>query len=214
MTGIAATCTTTGLTEGKKCSDCYAILIAQAIIPEKPHTESDWIIDIAATTELEGEKHTECTVCGATVRTVAIPCSSSEGLLFRLNSDRKSYTVVGIGTCTDTKLIIPSKYNGLPVTAIGNDFVKGNASIISINIPDSITNIGSNAFSGCTSLTSITIPDSVTSIGQFAFYDCTSLTRICYNGTKAQWNSIRKINHWNISTGNCTIYCTDGNISK
>ncbi len=76
----------------------------------------------------------------------------SEELKFTLNSDGSSYSVIGIGTCTDTDVVIPSTYEGLPVTSIGN-----------------------YAFSGCTSLVSITIPDSVTSIGYDAFTFCTSL---------------------------------------
>ena len=36
------------------------------------HTESDWIIDKAATTQAEGEKHIECTVCKAVLKTEKI----------------------------------------------------------------------------------------------------------------------------------------------
>ena len=62
--------------------------------------------------------------------------------------------------------------------------------------------------------TSVTIPDSVTEVGNYAFLYCSSLTSINYNGTKAQWNAISKGSPWNSYTGNYTIYCTDGNISK
>ena len=88
-----------------------------------------------------------CTVCGAE--------RANEELKYSLNSDGTAYTVTGIGTCTDTEIIIPSEYNAKPVTSIGY-----------------------NAFSGCTGLTSITIPDSVTSIGGGAFRNCTGLTSI------------------------------------
>lgn len=37
ITGTPATCTTTGLTDGKKCKDCGEILTAQTVIPAKGH---------------------------------------------------------------------------------------------------------------------------------------------------------------------------------
>ena len=43
----------------------------------------------------------------------------SEGLAYALNDDGAGYTVTGIGECTDTELVIPAMYNGLPVTSIG-----------------------------------------------------------------------------------------------
>lgn len=58
---------------------------------------------------------------------------ASEGLEFTLSSDGKYYTVSEIGTCTDTDVVIPSKYENLPVKKIGY-----------------------GAFSGCSSLTDIT----------------------------------------------------------
>ena len=102
---------------------------------------------------------------------------ASEGLSYTLSNYKTYYIVSGIGTCTDTDIVIPEKYNGYPVTTIGVQAFYG-ANITSVTIPDSVTSIGDDAFSYCTSLTSITIPDSVTSIGICAFRGCTGLTQV------------------------------------
>ncbi len=91
-----------------------------------------------------------CTICGEN--------NLSEGLQYTLNSDEASYSVSGRGTCTDTNIVIPAVYDGLPVTSIGYGAFSDCTSIISIIIPNSVTNIRSSAFSGCTSLESITLP--------------------------------------------------------
>ena len=101
----------------------------------------------------------------------------SEGLEFTSNGDGTCY-VSGIGTCAETDIIIPSKYNGKPVTSIGDYAFNRCTGLTDIVIPDSVTSIGDRAFWDCTSLTSIVIPDSVTSIGGFAFIGCTGLTDV------------------------------------
>lgn len=102
----------------------------------------------------------------------------SIGLALELNYDGMSYSVTGIGTCTDTDIIVPRFYDSKFITSIGYEAFSGCSSLTSITIPDSVTEIGSYAFEDCTSLTSINIPNSVTSIGNRAFYECTSLTSI------------------------------------
>ncbi len=108
-----------------------------------------------------------------------------------------------------TDLVIPDT-----VATIKDRAFVGATCLTSVTIPDSVTSIGSSVFEHCSGLTSIAIPNSVTSIGDYAFYGCSSLSRIDYNGTKEQWNAISKGTDWKGNTGNFTVYCTDGEISK
>ena len=94
-----------------------------------------------------------------------------ESLEYALNSDEQSYTIIGIGTCKDTDIVIPSIYNDLPVTGIGDNAFYNCGSLTSIKILDNVASIGDNAFNGCSNLTNIVIPDN-TSIGDNAFNGC------------------------------------------
>ena len=102
---------------------------------------------------------------------------SEPSLEYELNEDGQSYSVVGIGSYESTAVVIPSEYEGLPVTAIGSSAFAGYVGFTSVTIPDSVTSIGDYAFV-LTAIESITIPDSVITIGSGAFANCTSLTSI------------------------------------
>lgn len=62
-----ATCTQTGLTEGKHCSVCGETLVAQAEIPMKPHTPKATEIVPATCTEDGSAGGIVCAVCGTTL---------------------------------------------------------------------------------------------------------------------------------------------------
>jgi hypothetical protein len=72
-------------------------------------------------------------------------------------------------------VIIPTNFEGLTVTTIGEGAFYECAFLDSVTIPDSITDIGERAFR-FSGLTSVTVPGSVTSIEPGTFSDCTSLT--------------------------------------
>ena len=93
------------------------------------------------------------------VNNICTVCSYApyEAFAFTLNKDGNGYTLTKYSG-TKQNVIIPSVYDGKPVSAIGN-----------------------YAFAHCTELTSITIGNSVTSIGDVAFYGCTGLETITVN---------------------------------
>ncbi|MBR2647137.1 MAG: leucine-rich repeat domain-containing protein [Clostridia bacterium] len=99
-----------------------------------------------------------------------------EGLTFSLSNGE--YTVTNFSGNATGVVIIPKRYNGLPVTSIGNYAFEYCRGLTSVTIPNSVTSIGTGAFFDCSGLTSVVIPDSVTSIGDSAFYNCDSLTSV------------------------------------
>lgn len=98
------------------------------------------------------------TVCRVVWGYVAQEATGSQGLEFWLGED-DTYIVGGIGECTDTHVVIPSTYNGKPVTAFGEDIYWGET-MTSIEIPEGIVYMGPAPFLGSDSLTNIIVAES------------------------------------------------------
>ena len=109
---------------------------------------------------------------------VTVDAASISNLTLKINYDNKSYCVDYCNTEAMGSLVIPSTYNGKPITSISSLAFSNCKNLTSITVPNSVKNIGWKAFSNCTSLTSIVIPNSVTSIDSYAFEDCKKLTSI------------------------------------
>ena len=128
---------------------------------------------------------------------------------------------------------------GKKVTRIGDSAFGHCVSLTSVLLPDSVTTMGKNVFYGCTALqnvifgsgmkhigygafdscsalSSVTLGGDLEAINDRAFFNCVSLVEIRFGGTTEQWKSdqILFIERWNYSTGNYTVICTDGTVSK
>ncbi len=89
-------------------------------------------------------KEKYCTICGER--------EPSYGLEFVINEDGNTYSVSGIGTCTDTEVYIPEYHNHLPVTKIGMNAFYSLADVTLINLPKTITTICNRGISYCQAL--------------------------------------------------------------
>ena len=97
-------------------------------------------------------------------------------LAFKIENDHAG--VVGCNSKFEGELIIPGKFQGKPVTAIGKNAFWRCRELTSVTLPNGVNSIAEKAFGRCNNLEKITIPESVTSIGNSAFYYCQSLTSL------------------------------------
>ncbi len=98
---------------------------------------------------------------------------SAEGFEYTIVNDTVEITgYVG----SETRIAIPTRIDGLPVTAIAPYAFFGQTQLTKVVLPDTLITIGDFAFADCTGLTGgLIFPDSITSIGNNAYYRCYGL---------------------------------------
>jgi hypothetical protein len=105
------------------------------------------------------------------VMTSAEDVTYSEGLEFTSNGDG-TCSVSGIGTCTDTELVIPPMSpEGDKVTSIGWGAFYMETGLISVFIPEGVVSLEDSAFEACFNLEYVHLPESLTSI-RYSAFDC------------------------------------------
>ena len=170
------TCKTCGVTEGAAKGHSYSSKVTPPTCTKKGHTTytcscgDSYVANetnitahnyqktrVEPTSTKDGSVTYTC-ACGDSYQEV-LYATGSLGLEYEANDDG-TYTVAGIGTCTDSHVLIPTYYNGTEVTRIAT-----------------------RAFYNCSSFTEITIPATVRNIGTQIFYKCSNIHTVYYNGT-------------------------------
>jgi len=157
---VDATCTEPGLTEGRHCSECGEVLLAQKVIPAG-HKVTDGI----------------CTMCRSYgTNGTDVTWEYQDGILTISGSGQmNSFDVIAEYPWCDIHDLVHTVIIEEGITNIPKSAFHLFQNLTSIHIPDSVTSIGETAFVYCKSLTQIQIPDSVETIGSRAFDGCTAL---------------------------------------
>lgn len=182
--GTPATCTESGITEGRHCSVCKEILVPQTEIPALGHSFADgacvtcgltggecgenfyWILDAEGTLAIHGNG------------------DMPSGAPWRQWSDdiKALWIESGITSITDSAFADCAKLEEaiLPegITSIGYDAFVNCSALKSVILPESLSSIDTQAFHNCTSLSQITIPEKVTTIEPGTFSYCKNLTNV------------------------------------
>ncbi|MBO5904528.1 MAG: leucine-rich repeat protein [Clostridia bacterium] len=176
---VPATCTQTGLTEGKHCSDCGMILVKQQVVPMTEHDYEDTVVPPTETEK--GYTFHKCKNCGHEMTDSYTGATLAKGLEYTIANG--ACTITGIGTCTETEVHIPERIENCPVTAIADKAFEDQTQITKIGLPSTMKTLGQRAFYGCTGLTEFTVPASVTNVGHQVFYKCDNLATVYYNSS-------------------------------
>ena len=152
-----------------------------------PHFAGEWVIEKEPTIKLPtpedptqrepGLKCQFCDRCGAKLDEEVIPATGSLGLAYAISPDGKTFTVAGIGNCTDEDIIVPENFCGYHITSVMKGAFSACTSVKSITLPETIRTIEDRAFQS-SSLKSISLPVGLEKIGEMAFSDCDSLKEI------------------------------------
>ena len=101
------------------------------------------------------------------------------GLAYELDS-KGYYICRGMGSSTDSSVVIADTIDGVNVVEIGGSAFTNRTGITDVVIPDKIAKMGAGAFSNCSNLRTVTFEghSSLTSVPKETFRECSSLERI------------------------------------
>lgn len=162
---------------------------------------------------------------------------SSAGLEYEYVTGKNEVRVTGIGSCTETDIVI-GVINGYTVSEVQG--FEENKRIKTVTLADGVRTVGRIAFLNCTALRSVTMGEGVTTISESAFYGCTALPEITLGknvevigpyafvgctgitGTLVIPESVREISYnsfeflkvsaFEVASGNASYASVDGNL--
>ena len=107
--------------------------------------------------------------------------SKNDKFNFTLINDDAEYQIRLNGSYTESLMILPSEYEGKPVTSIASEGFRNLTTFQELVIPSSYTDIGASAFANCSLLRKLTIKGSP-NIGNYAFQYTSKMEEVHIEG--------------------------------
>ena len=101
--------------------------------------------------------------------------SASQGLEFESNGDG-TCVWTGIGSCSDTEIVVPMKNGEDIVVSVGTAVLDRNTGVTKVTLPDSVRELEKEAFAHNNDLTEIDFGEGLEVIGDNAFYFCEKMS--------------------------------------
>lgn len=120
--GHAANCYNDGLTDGKKCTVCFEVLVEQIVIKALGHAWGETVVTKKATCKETGEEKVTCTVCNSAKTFTTSKLAHNVEYLNSSNPDCITKGKTGDAYCLDCKEVVESSYELL---ALGHNYVDG-----------------------------------------------------------------------------------------
>ena len=111
-------------------------------------------------------------------------------LSFRLNYDQNGYEAMAASKEIEGDVVIPSSYQGLPVTSVASSGFEGCTLITSITLSNNIKSLEYHAFKGCISLTTVYFSKTVSFLQGVIFEGCLRLERIEVDSQNEHYSSL------------------------
>lgn len=159
----------------------FASCVSQTPPQNEPDESTAGVTDGAGDgTTAESETEDPCLTAHDYQNRVCTRCGDkqpSEGLKFQFNEFHQGYLLEGLGTCTDTEIIIPSVYQNYPVIGITSSAFQNGKSLTKIEIPDSVFFVFGDAFDDCKQV--LQTENGISYLGQWAI-SCQDKTLTTY----------------------------------
>ena len=137
----------------------------------KPNKSECIFVGWYTNAEFEGEAVTELTELGE-IQLYAKFMDASSGFIYKEHDD---YAEIKGYSGTDTEVLIPEYYNGLPITVIGERAFIRCENVKSVTLTEYVLTIGRNAFKDCTALETIENYQTIGRLAYGAFHGCIAL---------------------------------------
>jgi len=137
----------------------------------KPNKSEGIFVGWYTNPECEGEAVSELTELG-NVQLYAKFMDASSGFTYKEHSE---YVEIKGYSGSDTDVLVPEYYNGLPITVIGERAFVGCKDVKSVTLTEYVLTIGRNSFKDCTSLETIENYQNIGRLAYGAFHGCSAL---------------------------------------